>query len=152
MKNKLITLLLIAFVCLFNLSAFAQKRTLQGKVVDATTGQSLEGVSIKVKNANTGTISSADGSFQIPIEDGQVLEISYVGYALQTASTAGLTTLTIRLAGSSTELEQVVVVGNRGFARSATESAVPVDVVNVNSAKQTTAKPDLMSQLNMSIP
>lgn len=152
MKNKVITLLLTIAVCLLSLHTFAQTRSLQGKVVDASTGQPLEGVSIKVKNGSSGTVSAADGTFQLSVDDGHVLEISYVGYTLQTINPAGHTTLTIRLAGSSTELEQVVVVGNRGGARSATESAVPVDVVNVNSLRQTTGKPDLMSQLNMSVP
>ncbi len=152
MKNKVTKLLLVTLVCLLNLNTFAQKKSVQGKVIDAATGQALEGVSIKVKNTNTGTTSTTDGSFQIPLEDGQVLEISYVGYVMQTLNPKGQETVIIRLADMSSELEQVVVVGNRGIARSATESAVPVDVINVNSLKQTTAKPDLMSQLNMSIP
>ncbi len=149
-NSKLIYLLTVLLIT--SLHVFAQNKVLQGKITDAATNTPLEGVSIKVKNTTTGTISAADGSFQISVEQGAVLEISSVGYLDQTVSTANLSSVDIKLVSATTELAQVVVVGNRGAARSATESAVPVDVINVNSLRQTTAKPDLMSQLNMSIP
>lgn len=44
------------------------------------------------------------------------------------------------------------MVGSRGGARSKLESAVPVDVININTLNNSTAKPDLMSQLNQSVP
>ena len=153
MRNKPPAFLLIFILSVCSaISTLAQSKIITGKITDAITGAALEGVSIKVKNSTTGTLSGADGSFQISIEPNAVLEISYVGYVNQTVSAKGLSSLDIRLTSSITELTQVVVVGNRGAARSTTESAVPVDVINVNSLKQTTAKPDLMSQLNMSIP
>ena len=146
-------LLLVSIVMLFVYSNLhAQAKLLQGKIIDATTQMPLEGVSIKVKNTNTGTISAADGTFQISVSPLSVLEISSIGYAVQTVSPKDFSFLNITLVSSALELTQVVVVGNRGAARSITESAVPVDVINVNSLRQTTAKPDLMSQLNMSIP
>ena len=43
-------------------------------------------------------------------------------------------------------------MGNRGAPRVRTESPVPVDVIKVNQIGETTAKPDLMSQLNMAVP
>ncbi len=153
MRNKQPFFLLIFVLSLFSvIHAIAQPRTLTGKITDAVTNQPLEGVSVKIRNGNSGTLSASDGSFQITAEANATLEISYVGYTTQTVNTKSLSSLDIHLVSSVTELTQVVVVGNRGAPRSVTESAVPVDVINVNSLKQTTAKPDLMSQLNMSIP
>ncbi len=132
--------------------SFAQTKTITGKVTDGASGTPLQGVSIKVKNSKAGTFTGADGSFSIPVSEGAVLIISYVGYTDQTITPKDLTSLDIKLANSSNEIAQVVVVGNRGAARTTTESPVPVDVISINSLKQTTAKPDLMSQLNMWVP
>ncbi len=152
MKSNVIILLLTGFFSLSSFQLFAQQKVLQGKIVDAATSKPLEGVSIKVKNANAGTMSTTDGSFQISLEDGQVLEISYVGYTIQTINPKGQSSITIQLANASAELEQVIVIGSRGAPRSSTESPVPVDVIHLNTIAQTTGRPDLMSQLNMSIP
>ena len=50
------------------------------------------------------------------------------------------------------DLGQFVFVGTRGAPRSKIESPVPVDVIKVNTLGEVTAKPDLMSQLNMAVP
>ena len=52
---------------------------------------------------------------------------------------------------SASEIGQVVMVGSRR-PRVSTESSTPVDVINVGSLANTTAKPDMTSQLNMSVP
>lgn len=143
--------LLVFVLSFFSIASFAQTKLISGKILDAA-NQPLQGVSVKVKNTNNGTLSGADGSFQISVIEGAQLVISYIGYVEQTVSTKDISELTIHLASSITELTQVVVVGSRGAPRSATESPVPVDVVNINSMAQTTGRPDLMSQLNISIP
>ncbi|HEY4875690.1 MAG TPA: TonB-dependent receptor, partial [Puia sp.] len=65
---------------------------------------------------------------------------------------AGQSDISINLEQNSTELNEVVVTGNRGTPRVRTESPVPIDIIKVNQVGETTAKPDLMSQLNMSVP
>ncbi len=134
------------------ITSFSQSKTIQGKAVDAASKAPLEGVTIKIKNQSGGTTSAADGSFQIAVNTGDVLEVSYVGYVMQTISTKNISTITVNLVNASTELTDIVVTGSRGAPRSNTESAVPVDVIRLNSLAPTTAKPDLMSQLNMSVP
>ena len=152
MRSTHLSYLLVIVLSLFSVfTSFAQSKTISGKILDAAS-QPLQGVSIKVKNTNNGTLSGADGSFQITVTNDAQLVISYVGYTDQTVSTKGLSDITIHLASSITELQQVVVVGSRGAPRSATESPVPVDVINVNSLKQTSSRPDLMSQLNIAVP
>lgn len=151
MRSQPMFYLLTFMLSLFSIVSFAQSKVASGKILDAA-NQPLQGVSIKVKNTSNGTLSGADGAFSISVNEGAQLVISYVGYMEQTVSTKGVSDITIHLAGSITELTQVVVIGNRGAPRTATESAVPVDVINVNSLAQTTGRPDLMSQLNISVP
>jgi iron complex outermembrane receptor protein len=147
MKN---TLCALTALLLFKIS-FAQT-TLTGTVTDRTSGTPLQGVSIKVKNTGTGTFTRPEGTYSIPVPQGAVLIISYVGYTEQTITTKGEPTINIQLNSTSNELTQIVVVGNRGAPRSSTSSPVPVDVINVNQMKQSTGRPDLMSQLNIAVP
>jgi iron complex outermembrane receptor protein len=145
-----ITLLLMLFFA--GLTANAQKKIITGKITDAKTGSALEGVSVKAKKSGAGTLTKADGSFELSAAPGEQLVISYVGYAEQTVAAVDGTPLTIKLAASTTDLAPVVMVGSRGAGRTKTESPVPVDVIKISDASNTTAKPDLMSQLNMSVP
>jgi iron complex outermembrane receptor protein len=146
----LCVLFLLLFVAGF--AAHAQKKSITGKITDATTGAPLEGVSIKVKKTGAGTLTKADGSFEIVVAPGDVLLVSYVGFAEQTVGTNVSGPIAIKLVSATTELAPIVMVGSRGAGRSKTESPVPVDVIKINDASSTTAKPDLMSQLNMAVP
>ncbi len=148
---KKLSLVLTALL-LFQIFSFAQSKQITGKISDIASGSPLQGVSIKIKNSSAGTFTAADGSFSITVNEGGILLVTYVGYVDQAINTKGVTTLDIKLTSSNNELTQVVVVGNRGAARTVTESPVPVDVISLNSLKQNTAKPDMMSQLNMAVP
>ena len=43
------------------------KRTLYGTVIDATSGESLVGVNIRVKGSDRGTITDLDGKFKLEV-------------------------------------------------------------------------------------
>lgn len=51
-----------------------------GQVVDAN-GESLPGVSVRVKGTKNATVTDVDGNFSINTNRGDVLEFSYVGFA-----------------------------------------------------------------------
>lgn len=56
-----------------------QLKSIQGTIYD-THGETLPGVTILIKGTTVGTISDADGSFQLSIpDDAKTLLISYVG-------------------------------------------------------------------------
>ena len=90
MRNKQPVFLLIILLSLSGIHVFAQAKIITGKITDAITNTPLSGVSVTVKNTTTGTVSDAEGSFQISVDEGAMLVISYVGYADQTVSTKGL--------------------------------------------------------------
>ena len=140
----------VAFV-LSSLIVFAQT-SISGKITDSKTGSPISGASIKIKSSKRGTSTNNDGVFTLTVNPNDILEVSIVGYKNQTVKVNGLSTLSIALEQSTTNLNEVVVIGNRGAPRVKTESPVPVDVIKVNQVGETTAKPDLMSQLNMSVP
>ena len=129
---------------------FAQQ-PLTGRVTDTKTGSPLAGVSIKIKGGH-GTSTDNEGYFKIHAAPGATLEISSVGFQPQVLIVGSQTSLQIVLSPATVNLDEMVVVGTRGGARSRVQSPVPVDIIGVNSLSSSTAKPDLMSQLNMAVP
>jgi iron complex outermembrane receptor protein len=143
--------LFIVSLLLCSTCIFAQSM-LTGKVTDSKSGTPIVGASVKVKSSKKGTTTDNEGVFKIQANPGDVLEISEVGYKTQSVKIGTSTELSVALEMGSTELSEVVVTGNRGMPRVKTESPVPVDVVKINSLEETTARPDLESQLNMAVP
>jgi hypothetical protein len=68
-----------ALALLLSLSAIAQ-RTTHGIVVDSLTLGPLQGVHVKVKNSNKGTVTDAKGEFYIGAQRVDTLVLSRVGY------------------------------------------------------------------------
>ncbi|MBS0029142.1 SusC/RagA family TonB-linked outer membrane protein [Chitinophaga sp. 22321] len=87
------------------------KQTITGKVLDAKDGSPLPGVNIVIKGTNRGTVTTAEGSFSLSADAGEILVISLVGYNKQEVPAKAGTPMTIRLESASTGLEELVVVG-----------------------------------------
>lgn len=149
MRNNSLLLLLALLLCV---PALSQKQTIHGKVINATGGLPLEGVSVRVKQTNTGTTTNSKGEFTISASQGDVLEISYIGYDMQTVEVSAATELEVQLQPSTADLGQIVMVGTRGSGRIKTETPVPVDVVNVGQAAMPTARMELTSIMNYAAP
>jgi len=64
---------------LFSISAFSQRIT-HGIVVDSLTLGPLQGVHVKVKGSNKGTVSDAKGEFYIAAQRADTITLSRVGY------------------------------------------------------------------------
>ncbi len=127
------------------------QRIISGKIVDGN-GLPLAGVSVKVKKSKRGIVTDASGAFRIEVTEEDELEITMTGYMPQSVAVANSTEINITMAQLSTELTQVVMVGTRSAGRVKIETAVPVDVVNVNQATQPTARMDVTSVLNFTVP
>ena len=86
-------------------------RTISGTVTDSS-GRALAGASILIQGTTRGTTTSAQGSFQLSIPDGNVvLEVSSVGYQSQTIAINTQTSVQIVLQDLVGGLNDVVVVG-----------------------------------------
>lgn len=114
MKRTIAPLLLgliAGFFCL-SVPAFAQNKTVSGKVTDAQGGAGLSGVSVIVKGSKTGTSTDGSGSYSLSVPSGATLVFSSVGFQNQEVAVGDRSTIDVvltALAGSN--LNEVVVVG-----------------------------------------
>ncbi len=91
-------------------ASFAQQ-IIKGKITDATSGETLIGVSVLVKGTTTGTVTDVNGMFSISAPSNSTLTFTYIGYTTQEVAVTGQTAINIKLASSATQLAQVVVIG-----------------------------------------
>ena len=85
-------------------------KLITGSVVDAE-GIPLIGVNILIVGKSEGTITDIDGNFSIDVDQGDVLEITYVGYVSQQVIVGEQSTYNISLAVDAQTLDEVVVIG-----------------------------------------
>ncbi|HVW97643.1 MAG TPA: TonB-dependent receptor [Mucilaginibacter sp.] len=110
--KRIFTISGLVLLCfLFVNAAFAQDITVKGKVTDASTGETLIGVSVVLKGTTTGTQTDVNGAFVLNAPSNATIRFSYIGYATQEVAVNGQSNLDIRLQPSANELAQVVVVG-----------------------------------------
>ena len=112
--KKLFTLLL---VCIIGLDVISAQTEIKGNVKD-NAGERLTGVSISEKGTSNGTISGADGSFQLRLSGtNATLIFAYTGYETITVAVAGQSSFDVVLEESSSTLDQIVIVGSRRGSR-----------------------------------
>ena len=88
-----------------------QSHSVSGKVTDST-GGSLPGVSVVVKETTTGTISDANGNYSLGnLPANATLQFSFVGMKTQEIVVGNKTTINVSLADETVGLEEVVAVG-----------------------------------------
>ncbi|WP_198661767.1 SusC/RagA family TonB-linked outer membrane protein [Lewinella sp. IMCC34183] len=89
------------------------ERVLTGQIVDAGTGETLIGATVRVKDGTSGTVTDVDGNFSITVPDGEVtLVISSIGYTTQEiAVPASESNVVINMSTDVESLSEVVVVG-----------------------------------------
>ena len=126
MKKTLVAMLL-AVICL---PAFAQERTVTGKVTDAKDGSPLVAASVVVKGTKKGVSTSADGTFSLKVASTEnTVVVSFLNYAAKEVSIAGQTNVNVALTQNSDQLSDVVVIGY-GSAR---KKDLTGSVVNISS-------------------
>jgi len=107
-----VVLLLIASIAMPVKTIAQQSRSISGVVTDATNNESVVGANVIVPGTSVGTLTDADGKFQLSVPAGKsTLEVSYLGYQTQTVSIGSKATLVIQLAVANQGLNEVVVVG-----------------------------------------
>ena len=110
MKNKLLLFLSIYFILLGQ--AWAQTRTISGKVTDASSGQGLPGVTVLAKGTSVGASTDLDGNYSItPPSGATTLVFSFVGYTSLEQTIGNSTTVNVVLAVDAKQLGEVVVTG-----------------------------------------
>lgn len=103
----------------------------KGKVLNHK-GEPLAGANIKVKGTVIGSVTNAQGVFELKgVEENATIEISYLGFETQTVKLAGQTSLSIQLKLVESELATVSVSVYTGYQQipkdRATGSFVQID-------------------------
>ncbi|MEX0359651.1 MAG: carboxypeptidase-like regulatory domain-containing protein, partial [Allomuricauda sp.] len=110
-----------------------EQHELTGSVKD-NQGNPLAGANILVKGTTNGTQADFDGNFTLELADANAtLVISYLGFKTTEVAVNGQSNVAIVLEEDAARLEDVVVVGSRNPNRTATETTVPVDVIDVST-------------------
>lgn len=116
MKGKFSLSLLL---CLCVSFAWAQNRTVTGRVTSDSAAAPLPGVTITLKGTSVRTSTTADGSYSIsiPNRSNVVLVFSSVGFTAKEVAVGSNTTADVRLSSGSSALDEVVVVGYQTVRR-----------------------------------
>ena len=88
---------------------FAQQKTVSGTVSDEN-GLPLPGATVIRAGTSSGTTTDFDGKYQLAANVGDVLEISYVGYATQSVTVITSNTYNVSMVLDN-NLDEVIVTG-----------------------------------------
>ncbi|MDW7693569.1 SusC/RagA family TonB-linked outer membrane protein [Flammeovirgaceae bacterium SG7u.111] len=135
MKRVLLLVLALGLM----LPAWAQDRTITGKVISGEADSSpLPGVNVIIKgDATSGTITDIDGNFKLTVPaSATTLIFSYIGFQTQEVAIGSNSELNITLQSDDEVLQEVIVVGygtatKQSFAGSLTQ--VDAELVNRKS-------------------
>jgi TonB-dependent starch-binding outer membrane protein SusC len=111
MKRLLSGILVPLLLLLCPAMLFSQAKTISGKVIDSKDGTPISGVSVVPKGSTKGTVTAADGSFSLTVNNNvTTLVFSYVGFASMERPANG-TNVSVSLTAFNAAMNEVVIVG-----------------------------------------
>jgi TonB-linked SusC/RagA family outer membrane protein len=119
-------LLLLGGLLLAVQLTWAQKKTVTGKVTDAS-GSPLYGISVLEKGTTNGTSTSVSGTFSLSVNENATLVFSAVGFETKEAS-PGQGSVQVQLTQDARAMSEVVVTGT-GFATTKRKIGISVETV-----------------------
>lgn len=137
--RKFFTSFFAVMIC--TLCTYAQK-TIKGKVTDRN-GQPLENVTVREKGGTGGTTTDRDGNYSLTVSNPETtIQFSGAGLTEQEMPAAG-GYADVSMAPSTILLGAVEIVGTRSLKRSATETAVPIDIIPISRVTSAVGQVDL---------
>ena len=104
--------LFLSLLMMFAVTAYAQaQQTITGTVTDAKEGTTLVGATVQVKGTTRGTITDAEGQYNIEVDKGKTLVYTYIGYVKKEVQVGEKTTINVALQPKTETLGEVVVIG-----------------------------------------
>jgi iron complex outermembrane receptor protein len=144
MKNILMVLIL-----LFS-STILVAQEVRGTITD-NSGVTLPGVNVLEKGTNNGTITDFDGKYSIDVSENAILVFSFIGYETLEKSVNGQSTLNVSLA-DGLALSEVQIVGSRSPKRTATDTPVAIDIIDVQEVATQTGRIEINELLQYAAP
>jgi iron complex outermembrane recepter protein len=146
---------LFLFFVLASFKTIAQNGIITGTVKDGT-GAALEGASVTAQPSRIGTRTGADGSYTLSLAAG-----SYTITSSFSGKVSDQKKITVKTGESiaqdfvlqnTGDLTGVMVVGSRSLRRVSTETAVPVDILNIGDLTKAAPQSNLNQILNYVAP
>ncbi len=110
--------------------AWAQERTVSGRVTSQEDGTGLPGVNVVVKGTTNGTVTDADGNFRLGLPaTGGSLVFSFIGLQTAEVVVGERSIVDVSLSLDVTQLSEIVVTG-QGYGIEKKRLSTTVDVVN----------------------
>ncbi|MGK0254338.1 MAG: iron complex outermembrane receptor protein [Mariniflexile sp.] len=139
--KKFLHLKMCLILGLFFPLAIAAQGVITGTITEASTNAPLPGANVIVKGTTNGAISDFDGKFSLNVASfPATLVVSSVGFNTKEVSVTSAQNIQISLQ-EGVALDEVVLIGTRNPNRTATDTAVPVDVIDM--AELVTAGPQV---------
>jgi TonB-linked SusC/RagA family outer membrane protein len=108
--RRILLLCLTAVALLASGAAWAQERTISGKITSAEDGSALPGVNIVIKGTTKGTVSNSDGDYTLSVPSGnETLTFTFIGLITQEVAINGRTRVDVSMAQDIQQLTEVVV-------------------------------------------
>jgi TonB-linked SusC/RagA family outer membrane protein len=125
MKKLLALLFMTCMLC----AAYAQTKTVTGKITDAT-GSPLLGISVTIKGTLSGTTTAEDGTFKLTVPENATLVFSGVGYEPTEMIVRNRNVFDVQLTTEIKALSEIVVTGT-GVATE--KKKLSIDVASVGN-------------------
>lgn len=110
--KKILLVKIFSVLMLISSLAWAQERTVTGRVTSSEDGSGLPGVNVVLKGTTTGSITDTDGNYRISVPStGGTLVFSFVGFVSQEVEIGSRSVVDVQLASDVTQLSEVVVTG-----------------------------------------
>src|SRR3954468_13424544 len=109
-KLKKIAVLFLMAIFIISPAMAQSNIEVKGRITNDK-NQPVASATVAVKGTSRGTTTNENGDFQISAPSNGTLVVSSVGYPTKEISVSGLATHNVTLTTSTTDMEQVIVVG-----------------------------------------
>ena len=101
----------LVFACVLVTTAWAQERTVTGRVTSVEDGSTLPGVNVVIKGTTVGTSTDANGAYSLAVPEGSTLVFTFIGLETKEVEVGNRSVVDIALPMDISQLSEVVVVG-----------------------------------------
>ncbi|WP_266367977.1 SusC/RagA family TonB-linked outer membrane protein [Tellurirhabdus rosea] len=136
MKRSFTGLWLVLWLCTLG-TAFAQSRTITGKIVSAADGSGLPGANVIIKGTDRGTTANAQGDYSVSAPANATLIVSFIGFVNQEIAAGNRDVINISMEEDASQLAEVVVTA-LGITRE--KKALGYSVQEVSGKQMTQAR------------
>ena len=102
-------LLLASIMLVWGSIAFAQEKTVSGKVTSSEDGSPLPGVSVLIKGSTKGVTTDGNGVYKISASTNATLNFSFIGFTTQSVQVGGRAIVDVQLKADAAAFNEVVV-------------------------------------------